>query len=301
MKKEAWRFLDTPEFSPEQEAAYGLLTRAMHDIMAEFELPDATVDAILMLLDRLVREALGRGRPNRLQTYLDQWGAFLARTHGRLRSMEKDKRAAYLRECVRDFRLIDARGRKQSTQPDWNERANVIAEKDGQKWQAYAPPAALDPKPLIELTDLDTNPLPSQKLRAQAPSLVQNEREVPWPPIDISRAQPLKPMNTPALLLQEYKRIYEELKGVSDQDLRRPEVRTKVFVGVPLFWVSRWFEGHIRRSDLSLLAAAYHVQLPPSVDNLSNLREVLAGARQVNRLAEEKVKAQKKVLIVEKK
>ncbi len=301
MKKEEWRFLDPPEFSPEQDAGFGLLARAIHEIMAEFDIPEATVDALVSLLNCLLRQALGRGKPNRIQTFLDQWTAFLIPLTERMRSMEKDKRGAYLREGVQDFRLIDTKGRKQSTKPEWNERANAIVEKDGEKWQSYAPPAILDPEPIIQLTDLDVNPAPARKQTAQAPPLAHNEREVAWPAMDVSRAQLLKPMNTPAVLLQEYERISQELKGVSDRDLSRPEVRTKVFAGVPHFWVSRWFEGHIKRSDLALLAAAHRVGLIPSVANLSSFRDELAGARQANRLAEEKVKAQKKVFIVEKK
>jgi hypothetical protein len=295
MPKKSRNALGISTFDAGQEAGIGLLERALLDIIVDLGLARQAAEAISSLTIRLVRDALGRARPNRISAYLEQWNHFLIGLPEQLKVRKESDRASCLLSFVRGFRLQDARGRKVA-RLEWNDLANVVVEKNGQKWQAFAPSAAPVGKSFIELTDLDTTPSKAGENKNKSSTPSDGEQEVPWPPLDISKARLLKPLNMSASLLDEYERFCTQLRKYPS--LNQPDARKALFVGIPDAIVRRWFEGKTQRSGLALLVAAYRVGLAPSLGDLSRFRELLAGARQAKRLAEQGTARKNEIVIV---
>ena len=173
--------------------------------------------------------------------------------------------------------------------------ANVWVHKEGQRWEAKAAPAVVDDEPLIELTDMDAV-RSDDTSKMQTPVIVPAEARMSPPGYDIPNAKLLRPTNTPELLLRYYEQIHLELGRYPDP--RHPSVRKMVFADVPEVWMRRWLAGHITKSSLALLGAAHRVGLTPSIDNLSSLRELLAGARLARkRIADRKESGSEPLLI----
>jgi hypothetical protein len=295
MPEKKFRTLEIPSFRPELEAEFKLVIRAFRDSIRELGISKEGVDTVGLLVERLLREAVRRFGPNRSIAYLEQWSNFLARTTDQLRERPEKTRSAFLAHCLANFRLYDAKGRKGPERREMHPDANVWIRKDGQRWEAQAAPAVADDTPLIELTDMDAGP-PHETRKMKNIESVPSQVRLSPPGYDIPHAKPLRPTNTPELLLQYYEHIYQELELYPDP--RHSDVRKMVLTDVPEVWLRRWFAGHITRSNLALLAAAHRVGLTPSIDNLSSLRESVAGARLARKRVADRTEAVKEPLLV---
>jgi hypothetical protein len=181
MPEKKFRTLEIPSFDPELESEFRLVMRAFHDNIREFGMPNDAVDAVGLLVERLLQEALGRFGPNRSMAYLEQWSNFLARTADQLREQPEKARCTFLARSLANFRLHDAKGRKGPARQDMHPEANVWVEKEGQRWEAHAPAAVADPTPVVVLTDLDATPSTENKSANVSPAGPRGKRDVRWP------------------------------------------------------------------------------------------------------------------------
>lgn len=102
--------------------------------------------------------------------------------------------------------------------------------------------------------------------------------------VDGATTKLLRPRNQPAVLLREFEAIYSKLKA--RKDVRNPALMAKLFPDVAEVTRRRWMEGRTPTpSELAMLVAAERAGLVPSRSNLSRLRQLLAGARTMRRLA----------------
>jgi len=128
-------------------------------------------------------------------------------------------------------------------------------------------------------------------------TIVTYESKTPRAPVDVSKAQSLKPVNIPEAFLREYEKVYDKLS--QHRDLGHQDVKKEVLAGIPPFFVSRWLlEKEINRSTLALLAAAFSIGWKPSIENLSTYKEFVAGARQARKLEHKRRPKQRTISIV---
>ena len=285
------RNLEIPELTPEGEAELGILVRAFRDIVAQFSLNKEGVAVLEVMVDRLIREALGRSKPNRRMAYLEQWSYFLVSCAEKAQGQPPEERMSFLLASLREFRLQDAKGRRGAVRPEMHPKANCWIEKDGQRWEAHAPPVQEESEPSIVLTDWE----PLQKHTSGVTGDESSRSR--FSELDTARAEPLRPTNVPESLRQEYEKIHDQLKAF--EDIRHRDVRSNLLADIPPCWQKRWFEARITKSNLALLVAAYRVGWIQSVENLSTLREILAGARVARRIAEQRIASGKEVRIIQ--
>ncbi len=273
------RQLEIPKFKPEEEAEFGSLQRAFAEICEALGVHRMTADAIRTIMERLVREALGRAKPNRRMAYLEQFRDFLCPLPDEIRRTDESGRARFVRFRVEDFRLKDAKGRKNASASNpakagWRK---VLLEKGGELWEAEIPDAVDDPGSVTYVN--------LEEWKRFMASETIHHGNAPASTVDRSKAKFLRPLNQASVLLREFESLYPHISKL--QNLRSEDVRERFFPDVPIRRFREWMEGRTpAASDLALLVAAYRAKLTATSGNLSTLREWQAGAQWAKHKAE---------------
>jgi len=138
--------LNIPEFEQHEEAEFGSLQQAFAEICEALGVHKMTADAIRTIMERLVREALGRANRNRRMAYLEQFRELLCPVPDAMRRTPESDRGRFVRFLVRDFRMKDAKSRKNaatSVAPKPGYRKAWV-EKEGELWEAEVPDGEVD-------------------------------------------------------------------------------------------------------------------------------------------------------------
>jgi hypothetical protein len=265
--------MEIPKFTQEEEAAFGALQAAFANICEELGAQKMNADVIRAIMERLVREALGRARANRRMAYLEQFREFLCPLPDAMKmTADESQRRALIRHRIQDFRMKDAKGRKNAggsipSSPGWTKR---WAERDGELWEAevLSAEAQVEPATFVDHAEL-------QKFMVGIPIHQESSSASQYDP---SKIRFIRPLNLASVLLKGFDSLYPNISEL--EDLRSPDVREKNFPDVPEAHVRRWMGARTpTAADLALLVAAYRAKMTSTLGNLSTLRSVLAGAR----------------------
>jgi len=264
--------LEIPKFEPHEEMEFGFLQAAFANICEELGVQKMTADVIRAVMERLVRESLGRAKPNRRMAYLEQFRELLCSLPDAMRKTPESHRGRFVRLRVQDFRMKDAKGRKNAANsaPPRPGYRKAWVEKDSELWEAEVPDREVDLEPITSVN------LAEWRAFMAGESIGQQCR--PASQLDPSTVGFIRPLNQAAVLLKGFESLYPVLSKL--QDLRSMDVRDELFPDVPKIAFSRWTEGRTpTASDLAVLVAAHRARMTASLGNLSTLRGWLAGAR----------------------
>jgi hypothetical protein len=267
--------LPIPKFETSEEAELGSVRRAYQDICEALGVPSATADVISELMERIVREALGRANPNRVMSHLEQFSELWCPMPDALRRTPKGDRGKLARLTTREFRMKSARGRKNPghdapAHEGWEKR---WVEKDGELWLVEMHVSGPQP-----ISNADTA-VPLDEWRRFKAGQKVHKGSLPSPQIDLSRVRFIRPLDPASVLLKEFESLYPKLEDRHD---RRPsQLRKEVFPDVPETTFDKWLSRTpaLVPSEIALLVAAHRAKLTASPGNLSRLRELVAGAR----------------------
>ena len=260
-KGKATKALPIPCFPLELEAELGKLVRAFQDISEQLGVPKGSRQGLSCLMGRLIREGLGRAKPNRRSSFLDQFADFLCPIPDQLASLTPESRSRRLCQILEQFRLRDQKGRKKTD--NQNRPMNAWRIRDGEFWEVQAPTKT---PPIVDLSP--PSPIEWQAFQEQRPVHLKDETECE----QTAGIKFLRPRDQYNLLLTKYEELYHQLETRKG--------RQELLNGVPEKLRNKWLEGRPPvRSDLALLLAAHQVKLPASRGDLSRLRQHLADAR----------------------
>jgi hypothetical protein len=254
--------------SPEQEAEFGLIVRAVHDLCTSLNVAGPASGLVIALLEALVRSALVRAKPNRRVAYLSQWRQFLCWLPGVLASVPASKRIETCEKALRQFHLEDRRGQTKPASPI-PDGTNCLLEKEGEYWFAKVPPDDMPQRVLAE-------PPPAKLKRElfEGEQIYESERVTSA--IKTERAEYLRPFNPPAVLKKEY----ENLKRILPANDPPDEAAVAHIVrDIPGNLLTTWVQEGVSRSDLALLIAARRAKITAKVTNLPHLHEAIHWAR----------------------
>jgi hypothetical protein len=262
-------------FNQNEDLELARLRRAFQEISEKLGVGKMTADVLGTVLDKLVREALNRAKPNRRMAYLLQFGDFLCTLPDALERTPEVEREKLVRLKVKEFRLRDAKGRKESGVITSARRGlvKIWVRRDGELWEAEVPQEDLykdyDP---VGFVDLD-----AWRQFRSGESIFQDDH--PTSPVDLTRVRLLRPRDPASVLLKEFEKLYPALKA--QEDLGRLDLRDKLFPDVPRGLFNKWVEGGPpTASEMALLVAAHRAKLKASRKNLSTLWHYLGGAKQ---------------------
>jgi hypothetical protein len=254
--------------SPEEEAEFGLIVRAVHDLGARLNLPALASMLVITLLQALVRSALVRAKPNRRLAYLSQWREFLCWLPDVLASVPPNKRIEACQKALKQFHLEDRRGQTKPASPIPN-GTNCLLEMEGEYWFAKVPPEDMPQKVLAE-------PPPAKLKRELFEGGQIYESETVTSAIKTEHAEYLRPFNPPAVLKKEYEKLKRTLPANEPPD---EKAVAAIVPDIPVSLLKKWVEDAVSRSDLALLIAARRARMTAKVTNLPQLHEAIRWSR----------------------